>query len=40
MYFGDEEAANADDLTQNLVRDRYAGVFADVEGLIDDHSSY
>ena len=26
--------------TQNLVRDRYAGVFADVEGLIDDHSSY
>jgi IMP and pyridine-specific 5'-nucleotidase len=23
---------------ENLVRDRYASVFADVEGLIDDHS--
>ena len=23
---------------ENLVKDRYASVFADVEGLIDDHS--
>ena len=26
--------------SQNIVRDRYAGVFSDVEGLIDDHSIY
>ena len=25
---------------QNIVRDRYSGVFKDVEGLIDDHSCY
>lgn len=24
---------------ENLVRDRYASVFSDVEGLIEDHSS-